>query len=110
MANNPRHGDAIIKTVTDPIGGTKLIASNQFQAFLDTLGANIDSGDNESTVDIEQNIESLSLSASRLRGLVNRQEAVIEQQVAQIAILTIAVNDQGLEIDDLEQLIHVNKR
>lgn len=39
MANNPRHGDAIIKMVPDGLGGNKFIASRQFQQFLDDLGA-----------------------------------------------------------------------
>lgn len=54
MANNPRHGDAIIKAVTDPIGGQKLIASNQFQAFLDTLGVVVNENVTENFSDLEQ--------------------------------------------------------
>ena len=51
-ANNPRHGEAIIKVVTDATGGKKLIASDQFQAFLDQLGVVVNS--NQAIGDLEQ--------------------------------------------------------
>ena len=38
MASNPRHGDEIIVSENGALGGSQLVASAQFQEFLDELG------------------------------------------------------------------------
>jgi len=42
MAENPRHGDEIIVKKKGSLGGERLIASREFQAFLDDLAGESD--------------------------------------------------------------------
>ena len=73
-ANNPKHGDAIIRPAPDPLGGTKLIASRQFQQFLDQLGQTVD---NESDDDVNV-LLNLNSQIGRLKAVIDRQDKELE--------------------------------
>ena len=86
MASNiPKHGDAIIEVKTDGFGGKKLVASFQFQRFLDELGVVSNNSDSETS---EQLISALNLKN---------------------ALLLAKIDNQEQHILDLEQLLYVHK-
>jgi len=70
-ANNPKHGDAIIRQSPDPLGGTKLIATQQFQRFLDELGDAANAGVTNSFINLVAQI-------GRLQAVIHKQDKELE--------------------------------
>ena len=83
-ANNPKHGDAIIRAAPDALGGTKLIATRQFQQFLDQLGTAVDSS---SDSDI-QSIASLNVQLGHEKARTSVNTKSISDLFQQSASLT----------------------
>jgi len=101
----PRRGDPIIEIQTDQLGGKKLVASVQFQRFIESLG------DTNVADTLSQVVYSLGAEIGKLFGMVsglNKRVADVEQSAS------ITDNTRGVlntEIDsreDLEQFIHGN--
>jgi len=110
-SNRPKHGDAIIE-VKESAFGKKLVASFQFQRFLDELGSDADGSDDESS----QIIASLALKNGALSAKVSNQALLVDDLVQLLSDLTLKnagleakVANQQLFINDLEQVSYVNK-
>jgi len=73
-ANNPRHGDEIVRQSPDSLGGTKLIATRQFQQFLDQLG---DTVNNEGS-DSENVLLNLTSQIGRLKAVIQKQDKELD--------------------------------
>lgn len=111
-ANNPRHGDAIIEPRRDALGNTKLVATIQFQRYLDEL-ATLALEDIEST-DADQIIAAtnaafrakLNALSTALLQLPNAIQDIQSNQ-GLVRRLQAQIREQQKQISDLEQLIHV---
>ena len=94
-ANNPTHGEAIIKVVESTIAGKKLIATDQFQAFLDDLAKLLNTASSEETQELFT--LSVEMGASRANIRVN------SKQIAELFSLSASLSDA---FDDLEQVVY----
>jgi hypothetical protein len=88
-ANNPRHGDPIIEAAADLLGSKKLIASHQFQEFLDDLG---DMVTNDNSADQDQLIASISADIAKLRSVISSSGRESAEQDQIIAMLEVRIN------------------
>lgn len=114
-ANNPSHGDAIIKAVEDQFGSKKLIATDQFQAFLDELGTlfnNLTSATSEDALQLltQNNTDTLSainVLQAKIKPISDSLQLIedIMGQIGQIQAESSRMNKRLLE---LEQLAHVD--
>lgn len=73
-ANNPKHGDAIVRVAPDALGGTKLVATRQFQQFLDQLGVAVDN-ENDNDINILFNLTS---EIGRLKAVIQKQSKELD--------------------------------
>jgi hypothetical protein len=73
-ANNPKHGDPIVRESPDPLGGTKLIATRSFQRFLDDLGLIV----NDQNDDAKNVLLNLTAQIGRLKGVIQKQDKELE--------------------------------
>ena len=113
MANNPQHGESIIKQVSDGFGGKKLIASSKFQDFLDDLGRiQLDSelnGDTEEQL-ISMIGAGLSSNSSSIKAIISSldgQSQKIHINDAELSRLNAGRKDMLEMIDDSLQAIGV---
>jgi cell division septum initiation protein DivIVA len=113
MSNQPRHGDEIIVPKKSALGGDKLIASRQFQEFLDDLAT--ESAEFTDVSDIVQIASTLSDKNQELQAELTRTNKVLASNSQQIAImqsaidnLTSAFNSMGKQLNNVEQTANVN--
>lgn len=113
MANNPRHGDEIIVNKKGSLGGEKLIASHQFQEFLDDLAADSDQVTDIS--DLVQLIAIVSDQNQQLYSEIARVNKIIESNSQELAIMQSELNNLrsgftvlGKQLDNVEQIANVD--
>ena len=121
-SNIPRHGDNIISTGKDSLGGTKLFASPQFQRFLDELGRLFnDTGGGQNIEDITQELNAsdatfsskITQLRSAIENLVNSEQDILVNQanIGQILAknrdLTKIVDANGQSLAILEHNLTV---
>lgn len=115
VANNPSHGDPIVKAVEDQFGSKKLVATDQFQAFLDELGILFDTLTSTTSGDALQIL--MQNDADTLSSINNLQAKIkplsdsfqlIEDIAAQIGQIKAESSRMNKTILELEQLAHVN--
>ena len=97
-SNLPRHGDPIIQETPDSLGGNKLIASPQFQEFLDELGRLVNSSNQE------------PLSIEDLIQLITDNESTIKSSFSNLLNKINAINIDHIYINDakISQIIAIN--
>lgn len=113
-SNLTKHGDDIIKRVPAPLGGEKLVASFQFQRFLDELGEIVLLSDDDSAQSIGGLLSSVSKNRAAVSGLGRElQEFLLEfqdslQEVAALKAenskLSALIQQQSEDFKNLEQL------
>lgn len=113
MANNPRHGDEIIIKKRGRLGDDRLIASRQFQEFLDDL-AN-DSSEITDVSDLVQIIATISDQNQQLFSELIQTNKIVSANSQQLAILQSEVHNLqsnvillSRTINNVEQLANVN--
>lgn len=105
-SNQPRHGEPIIKVVSSAIGDKKLVASFQFQRFLDELGellvlTNTDEGQLifSLVTRINGQDSALAVTASELSDLINWVSALDTENKQLRSVIENHVNS----FEELEQ-------
>lgn len=128
-ANNPKHGDKIIERQENAVGGEKLVASKQFQRFLDELAAlaNLDTDDLQQLLEgisaaFQSKLSTLQASISTLFDIgqdvhVNNSEIrqlkadnvrlskIVEENAQELAVLQSAMNSILASSKDMKSTI-----
>jgi len=113
MAENPRHGDEIIVKKKAALGGERLIASREFQAFLDDLAGESDQLTDVS--DLVQLIAVISDQNQQLYSEIVRTNKIVKANSQELAIMQTELNNLrsgfsvlGKQLNNVEQLANVN--
>ena len=113
MAENPRHGDEIIVKKKGSLGGERLIASREFQAFLDDLA-----GESDQLVDVTDLVQLIAIASDQnqqLHSEIVRTNKIINSNIQLIATMQSEI--QGLQsnlvtlskkLNNVEQLANVD--
>ena len=113
-SNVPKHGDNIIVENPGALGGSKRVATPQFQRFLDELGSLLDAtvfdfSDAEQLFAVfDGEIQALQGQNKRLMVMVKDNVQLISMQETEIQTLQANSRRMTLRTNDIEQLIHVN--
>lgn len=113
MANNPRHGDEIIIEKPGNLGGKRLIASRQFQEFLDDLAS--DSSQITDVSDLVQIIATLSDQNQQLQSEIIRTNKMVNANSQRVAIMQSQIDGQqsklialSKKLNNVEQIANVD--
>jgi len=108
-ANNPTHGESIIKIVESTIGGKKLIATDQFQAFLDELGTLFNSVSDDESQDLFTLSVQLGASKARITGNSRDIQDLFNLSASlnvENSRLRAKLDSQIDKFNDLEQVVY----
>lgn len=114
-SNLPKHGEEIIVSQQNALGGQKLVANFQFQRFLDEIGELVN--ENNSSTIVEQ-VDNISTQQEVNRAAIGAQRKLINDALSQLAILSAEdaklrslINNKDSDIldavEDNSQLIQV---
>lgn len=113
-SNLTKHGDEIIKRVKAPLGGEKLVASFQFQRFLDELGEIVLLSDDDNSQGVASLLTVVSKNRSLISGLSRELKVFLQelqdssQEVqslrAENSKLSALIQEQSEDFKNLEQL------
>ena len=113
MAEIPRHGDEIIVKKQGRLGGERLIASRQFQSFLDDLAGESDQLTEVS--DLVQLIAVISDQNQQLYSEIVRTNKIVKANSQELAIMQSELNNLrsgfsglGKKLDNVEQIANVD--